>query len=63
VAAKIVGCEAETALLSNASEAARLFGAPSVPIETMLDWVADWVAHDGASLGKPTKFEVRDGTF
>jgi hypothetical protein len=29
----------------------------------MLDWVADWVAHDGASLGKPTKFEVRDGTF
>jgi nucleoside-diphosphate-sugar epimerase len=63
VAAEIVGCEAETALLSNASEAARLFGAPSVPIETMLDWVADWVAHDGASLGKPTKFEVRDGTF
>ena len=63
VPAKIVGREAETALLSDASEAARLFGAPSVPIETMLDWVADWVAHDGASLGKPTKFEVRDGTF
>jgi len=63
VAAKIVGREAETALLSDASEAARLFGPPSVPIGTMLDWVADWVAHDGASLGKPTKFEVRDGTF
>ena len=63
VPAKIVGREAETALLSDASEAARLFGPPSVPIETMLDWVADWVAHDGASLGKPTKFEVRDGTF
>ncbi|MCE9659927.1 MAG: NAD(P)-dependent oxidoreductase [Burkholderiales bacterium] len=61
--AKIVGREAETALLSDASEAARLFGAPSVPVATMLDWVADWVAHDGASLGKPTKFEVRDGTF
>ena len=63
VPARIVGREAETALLSDASEAARLFGPPSVPIETMLDWVADWVAHDGASLGKPTKFEVRDGTF
>jgi nucleoside-diphosphate-sugar epimerase len=63
VAAKIVGREAETALLSDASEAARLFGPPTVPLETMLDWVADWVAHDGASLGKPTKFEVRDGTF
>ncbi len=63
VAAKIVGREAETALLSDANEAARLFGPPSVSIGTMLDWVADWVAHDGASLGKPTKFEVRDGTF
>jgi nucleoside-diphosphate-sugar epimerase len=63
VPAKIVGREAETALLSDASGAARLFGPPSVTIGTMLDWVADWVAHDGASLGKPTKFEVRDGTF
>jgi nucleoside-diphosphate-sugar epimerase len=63
VPAKIVGREAETALLSDASEAARLFGAPRVPIATMLDWVADWVANDGASLGKPTKFEVRDGRF
>ena len=63
VPAKIVGREAETALLSDASEAARLFGPPSVPVATMLDWVADWVASGGASLGKPTKFEVRDGTF
>ena len=61
--AKIVGEEAKTALLSDASEAGRLFGPPEVPIEAMLDWVADWVANDGASLGKPTKFEVRDGTF
>jgi len=58
VPARIVGREAETALLSDASEAARLFGPPSVPIATLLDWVADWVAHD-----KPTKFEVRDGRF
>jgi nucleoside-diphosphate-sugar epimerase len=59
----ITGLEAPTALLSDASEAARLFGPPTVAIGTMLDWVADWVAHDGPSLGKPTKFEVRDGTF
>jgi nucleoside-diphosphate-sugar epimerase len=63
VAAKISGSEAETALLSDASAAARLFGPPAVPLEAMLDWVADWVGHDGPSLGKPTKFEVRDGTF
>jgi hypothetical protein len=29
----------------------------------MLDWVADWVAADRRSLGKPTKFEVRSGTY
>ncbi|MEP7302108.1 MAG: NAD-dependent epimerase/dehydratase family protein [Caldimonas sp.] len=61
--AKIVGREAETALLSDAREAARLFGPPAVPIGAMLDWIADWVASDGPSLGKPTRFEVRDGTF
>jgi nucleoside-diphosphate-sugar epimerase len=63
VAAEISGSEAETALLSDASAAARLFGPPAVPLKAMLDWVADWVGHDGPSLGKPTKFEVRDGTF
>ncbi|MDQ6627202.1 MAG: NAD(P)-dependent oxidoreductase [Pseudomonadota bacterium] len=63
VEAKLTGHEAETALLNDASEAARLFGAPTVPIESMLDWIADWVGHDLPSLGKPTKFEVRDGAF
>jgi hypothetical protein len=29
----------------------------------MLDWVADWVAQDRPSLGKPTKFEVRSGVY
>jgi len=29
----------------------------------MLDWVAAWVAAGGASFGKPTKFEVRNGEF
>ena len=63
VAATITGREAETALLNDAGEAQRLFGPPSVPIDAMLDWVADWVARDLPSLGKPTKFEVRDGAF
>ena len=63
VEAKIAGREADTALLSDASAAAQLFGPPSVPLDRMLDWVADWVAGGGPSLGKPTKFEVRDGTF
>lgn len=62
-APQIVGNEAETAWLTNATQAATLFGYPLVPLGTMLDWVADWVSRDQASLGKPTKFEVRDGAF
>ena len=29
----------------------------------MLDWTADWEQRGGASLGKPTHFEVRDGNY
>jgi hypothetical protein len=59
----IAGIEAATALLTNTSEAVRLFGAPRVPIGVMLDWVADWVARSMPAFDKPTKFEVRDGVF
>ena len=60
---RITGEEAATALLSNTAAAQALFGPPLVPLAKMLDWVADWVGRGGASFGKPTKFEVRDGTF
>jgi nucleoside-diphosphate-sugar epimerase len=63
VEARIVGQEAATALLSDTTQATALFGYPLVPLGRMLDWVADWVRSGGASLGKPTKFEVRDGEF
>lgn len=57
------GQEAPDALLSNAARAFALFGYPAVPLLRMVDWVADWVARGGRALGKPTKFEVRDGRF
>lgn len=59
----IVGQEATTALLSDTTQATRLFGYPLVPLGAMLDWVADWVKNERLSFNKPTKFEVRDGAF
>jgi hypothetical protein len=35
----------------------------AVPMDTLLDWTADWVARDMASLGKPTHYEARDGKY
>jgi nucleoside-diphosphate-sugar epimerase len=57
------GKEAPTALLNNAAKAAQLFGYPRVSLHQMLQWIADWVQNDGASLDKPTHFETRDGSF
>jgi nucleoside-diphosphate-sugar epimerase len=62
-APQVVGAEATTALLSDTTQATALFGYPTVPLGVMLDWVADWVGAGRASYNKPTKFEVRDGTF
>ncbi len=59
----IRGVEADTAWLVDTREAQRLFGAPRVPLERMIDWVADWVAGGRPSLGKPTHFETRDGRY
>jgi nucleoside-diphosphate-sugar epimerase len=57
------GSEASTGWLSNASQMITTFGPLRVSITRMLDWTADWVASDKASLGKPTHFEVRDGQY
>jgi len=57
------GAESPTALLSSAALCGRMFGPPGVPVEQVIDWTADWIAQGGASLGKPTHFETRDGRF
>ena len=59
----ITGQEAPTAWLIDTAQAQALFGLPRVPLETMIDWVADWVRRGGPSLGKPTHFQTRDGKY
>lgn len=63
VSAEIAGQEAPTALLSRAGEAAALLGPPETPLERVLRWTAHWLRQGGPLLGKPTRFEVRDGSY
>ncbi len=57
------GEEAPTALLSNAAKCHRLFGYPDITPQELIEHTAGWVAGGGPLLGKPTKFERRDGRF
>lgn len=63
VEAQITGSEAPTALLSNAAQAQKLFGYPTVSLQQMIVWIADWIQRGGEALNKPTHFETRDGRF
>jgi len=55
--------EENTALLSNASEACRLFGYPKVSLSQMMGLIAEWINHGGKILNKPTHFQERQGQF
>jgi len=59
----LTGQEQPTALLNNAADCHRRFGMPDVGVDELIGWVTDWVASGGELLGKPTKFQVRDGKF
>lgn len=59
----LVGTEAPDALLSNASRAHHLLGLPTVGVETLLKWTADWIGRGEPTLGKPTHFQARDGRY
>ena len=60
---QVTGSEAPTAWIVDTTAAQRLFGPPKVPLERMIDWVADWISRGGASLGKETHFQTRDGKY
>lgn len=57
------GTEQDRAWLVDTTLQQRHFGYPDVPLATVIDWTAEWVAAGRGSLGKPTHFEVRDGAY
>jgi hypothetical protein len=59
----IVGNEEPTAWLTDTAQSVKLFGLPVVDIDQMIRWTSDWVLRSMPSLGKPTKYEVRDGRY
>ncbi|NED95659.1 NAD(P)-dependent oxidoreductase [Phytoactinopolyspora alkaliphila] len=58
-----MGQEEPTALLSNAGRCHGLFGYPDFPLAQLVELTAGWILDNQPLLGKPTKFEVRDGRF
>jgi nucleoside-diphosphate-sugar epimerase len=57
------GMESPVALLSNAARCHSLLGPPQIQLDQLLEMVAHWIEIGGASLNKPTKFEVTDGKY
>jgi nucleoside-diphosphate-sugar epimerase len=55
--------EGTSALLNDASRCHKLFGLPEYGPEELMDLVVAWLRAGGRTLGKPTKFQVRDGKF
>jgi nucleoside-diphosphate-sugar epimerase len=57
------GAEASDALLSDTTRMRSLVGDAEMPLDTMLDWITEWVKAGRPMFGKPTHFETRDGAF
>ena len=49
--------------LNNSAKMCDTFGYPSVAMDTMIRWQAEWILNGGVSIGKPTHFEVNNGKF
>ena len=57
------GVETGTAYVMDGTEQQKAFGFPSTTLADMVDMVSDWVVKSGPTIGKPTKFQQRDGEF
>lgn len=57
------GTEQPSAWIVDTTKQHQLHGALEVDVPTMIGWTANWLNAGGRTLGKPTHFEVRDGTY
>ena len=57
------GAPGPAAYLNDASRLINRYGPPRVPVARVLEWTAHWVRNGGLSYGKPTHFEIANGTF
>lgn len=57
------GEAANDAYLNNAGKMFRLFGYPSVALDTLMEWQVQWILDGGRVLDKPTHFEERKGSY
>ena len=57
------GLDGADALVANVDTLQTLLPYDALPIDTLLTWAVEWIRGDGRLLGKPTKFDVRDGRF
>lgn len=60
---KFINEEKPTSLLNNASLSHKLFGYPSVSLNQVIEWTAEWVQREEKTIDKPTHFQVRSGKF
>ena len=57
------GTPGETAYLENSCKAISLLGYPSVSLETMIEYQAQWIKDGGKYINKPTHFEEKKGVY
>ncbi|HZQ00930.1 MAG TPA: NAD(P)-dependent oxidoreductase [Reyranella sp.] len=57
------GTPAPTGWINNSARMVKEFGPPKVPLKKMIEWNADWLSRDMATINKPTHYEVRDGQY
>lgn len=53
----------DTAYLNNAGRCMERFGYPTVSLNTLIRWQAEWLMSGGRSLGKPTHYEEQGGKY